>query len=79
MLHIPAPKRYSYKWLTTNIFTNSAEVPYGISCHSFNSLNEAEDQASISRLYGGIHFITAIEKGKIEGRAIGAFVVEKLK
>ncbi len=60
-------------------FLDSAEVPYGRPTRHFNSFYEAADQASISRLYGGIHFITAIEKGKIEGRAIGAFVMEKLK
>lgn len=60
-------------------FVDSAEVPYGRPTRRFKSFYEAADQASISRLYGGIHFITAIEKGKIEGRAIGNFVMDKLK
>ena len=59
-------------------FTDSAEVPYGRPTRKFNSFYEAADQASISRLYGGIHFKTAIEKGKEQGRKIGSFVLGKL-
>jgi hypothetical protein len=36
-------------------------------------------KAAISRLYGGIHYRDAIENGQEQGRAIGQFVVEKLK
>ena len=61
------------------MFTDSAEVPYGRPTRSFNSFYEAADQASISRLYGGIHFITAITNGKAEGRKVGSFVMGKLK
>ncbi len=60
-------------------FTDSAEVPFGRPTRHFNSFYEAADQASISRLYGGIHFITAITNGKEEGRKLGAFVIDKLK
>jgi hypothetical protein len=45
----------------------------------FNSFYEAADQASVSRLYGGIHFITAITNGKQQGRKAGAFIMDKLK
>jgi membrane-associated phospholipid phosphatase len=37
-------------------FIDSTEVPYGRPTRKFNSFYEASDQASISRLYGGIHF-----------------------
>ena len=60
-------------------FTDSAEVAFGRPTRHFNSFYEAADQASISRLYGGIHFITAITNGKDEGRKLGAFVMDKLK
>lgn len=59
-------------------FADSAEVPYGRPMRKFNSFYEAADQASISRMYGGIHFKTAIEKGKEQGRKIGSFVLSKL-
>ena len=60
-------------------FTDSAEVPFGRPTRNFYSFYEAADQASISRLYGGIHFITAITNGKEEGRKVGRFVLNKLK
>lgn len=59
-------------------FTDSAEVPFGRPTRKFNSFYEAADEASISRLYGGIHFKTAIEKGKEQGRKIGNFILHRL-
>lgn len=38
---------------------------------TFNSFNEFAEEAAISRLYGGIHFRTAIELGVAQGREIG--------
>lgn len=61
------------------VFTDSAEVAYGRPARRFNSFYEAADQASISRLYGGIHFLTAITNGKEEGRKVGRYVMVKLK
>ena len=40
---------------------------------SFASFTEAADEAGISRLYGGIHFRSAIELGLEQGRCIGAY------
>ncbi|MEJ7685123.1 MAG: vanadium-dependent haloperoxidase [Segetibacter sp.] len=59
-------------------FIDSTEVPYGRPTRKFNSFYEAADQASISRMYGGIHFKTAIERGKEQGRKIGDFVLARL-
>jgi hypothetical protein len=41
---------------------------------SYNSFTEAAEEAAISRLYGGIHFRTAIENGLAQGRCLGAEV-----
>jgi hypothetical protein len=60
------------------IFTDSAEVPFGRPPRTFNSFYEAADEACISRLMGGIHFLTAIKNGKEEGRKLGEFVISKL-
>ena len=60
-------------------FTDSAEVPYGRPIRKFDSFYQAADQASISRFYGGIHFINALEKGKVEGRSVGSFILSKLE
>lgn len=61
------------------VFTDSAEVLFGRPARTFHSFYEAANEACISRMYGGIHFITAIEKGKAEGRSVGSFVITKLK
>ncbi len=60
-------------------FTDSAEVNYGRPTRAYHSFYEAADQASISRLYGGIHFMNAIVTGKEEGRNVGNYVLNKLK
>jgi hypothetical protein len=61
------------------VFTDSAEVPFGRPTRRFNSFYEASEQASISRLYGGIHFISALINGTEQGRRVGNFVMDKLK
>jgi hypothetical protein len=40
----------------------------------FRSFYEAGDECALSRLYGGIHFRDAIERGITEGRIIGQAV-----
>ena len=45
---------------------------------SFNSFNEAADEAAISRMYGGIHYRKAVEVGVKQGRDLGHFVLENL-
>ncbi len=60
-------------------FLDSTEVPYGRPIRKFNSFYEASDQASISRMYGGIHFPNALNTGRGMGRAIGSLVTAKLE
>ena len=45
----------------------------GLEPRSFTSFWAAANDAGISRLYGGIHFRAAIERGLEQGRCIGAF------
>jgi len=52
-------------------FTDNSYAERGIPGRTFNSFFEAADEAAISRLYGGIHFRSAIEQGKQQGRCIG--------
>ncbi len=56
-------------------YTDSTEVSYGIAPRDFNSFIEASEEAAISRLYGGIHYMPAIDNGIKEGRKVGNFVV----
>ena len=59
-------------------FIDDSEVPYGIKERSFSSFSEAADEAAISRMYGGIHYRTAVEIGVEQGRKIGSLVDTQL-
>jgi hypothetical protein len=60
-------------------FTDSTEVEFGMPSRSFTSFLAASEEATISRMYGGIHYIPACEEGKIQGRKVGNFIAEKIK
>lgn len=60
-------------------FTDTTETIFELPERSFTSFRQAAEEASISRLYGGIHYRDAIENGQAQGRALGTFVVEKLR
>lgn len=59
-------------------FVDSTETKYGLPARSFNSFKEASDEAAISRLYGGIHYMPAITNGVVQGRALGKYVVDNI-
>ena len=59
-------------------FVDSTEVPYGMEARKFNSFIEASDEAAISRVYGGIHYPAAVEKGKVQGEKVGEHVLNNL-
>jgi hypothetical protein len=59
-------------------FVDSTEVPFGRPNRQFNSFLEAAQQASYSRMYGGIHFREALETGNKQGREVGNFIALKL-
>jgi hypothetical protein len=59
-------------------YTDSAEFQFGLGVRKFKNFREASNEACISRLYGGIHFIEAIENGKKLGNAIGNYHNAKL-
>ena len=52
-------------------FHDTTELQYLGMQRSFSSIEAASNEAGISRLYGGIHFRSAIEKGKVQGKKIG--------
>jgi hypothetical protein len=60
-------------------FRDDTEVIFELPTRDFKSFRQAAEEAAISRLYGGIHYRDAIENGQAQGKAIGQFVVEKLK
>ncbi|WP_031525764.1 vanadium-dependent haloperoxidase [Dyadobacter crusticola] len=60
-------------------FRDDTEVIFDLPTRDFKSFRQAAEEAAISRLYGGIHYRDAIENGQEQGKAIGRFVVEKLR
>ena len=60
-------------------FDDDVEVPYGLPVRSFNSFNEAAQEAAISRVYGGIHYRSAVEVGITQGRNLGNFIIQNVK
>ena len=60
-------------------FDDDSEVSFGLPVRSFNSFKEASAEAALSRLYGGIHYRTAIEVGLEQGQNLGNYVIESLE
>lgn len=60
-------------------FRDDTEVIFELPTRDFKSFRQASEEAAISRLYGGIHYRDAIENGQVQGKALGAFIIEKLK
>jgi hypothetical protein len=60
-------------------FRDDTEVIFDLPTRDFKSFRQAAEEAAISRLYGGIHYRDAIENGQAQGKAIGDFIIEKLK
>jgi hypothetical protein len=55
-------------------FVDHTHDSRGLPARAFRSFFQAADEAAISRLYGGIHFRPAIERGLDQGRCVGHVV-----
>jgi hypothetical protein len=55
-------------------FVDRTHERRGLPARSFQSFEEAAEEAAVSRLYGGIHFRPAIERGLEQGRCVGRHV-----
>lgn len=53
------------------VFTDSSETIYDLPPRTFGSFAWAANEASISRVYGGIHFKKSVEQGSNQGYDIG--------
>lgn len=60
-------------------YTDSVEISYGLPPRTFPSFKQAAREAAISRFYGGIHFMDAIENGMVQGEKVGNWVLGKLE
>jgi hypothetical protein len=59
-------------------YTDTVEERYGLKARSFKSFREAAIEAGLSRFYGGIHFMDAIDQGRAQGLKVGEWVVRKI-
>jgi len=59
-------------------YTDSVERRYGLPDRSYPSFLAAAEEASLSRLYGGIHFRDGITQGQKLGASYGRYFVGKM-
>jgi hypothetical protein len=60
-------------------YTDNTEVEFGLPERKFISFYQAATEAAISRLYGGIHYMDAIEAGKVQGKQVGNHAVNLMR
>lgn len=60
-------------------YTDNVESDFGIPPRHFNSFNQAANEAAISRFWGGIHFMDAIDNGVKQGTKVGNWILGKFK
>lgn len=58
-------------------FEDTCNLQYIGMRRSFQSFEQAANEASISRVYGGIHYRTGVDAGAVQGREIGELVVNR--
>lgn len=56
-------------------YTDTVEEKYGLGTREFDSFMQASEEASISRLYGGIHFMDAITRGQDQGKKLANWIL----
>jgi len=60
-------------------FEDTSDFQYIGMKRSFKSFFQAADEASISRVYGGIHYRSACDEGNRNGKQIGEYISKKIK
>ncbi|GAB3637721.1 hypothetical protein GCM10027422_33110 [Hymenobacter arcticus] len=59
-------------------YVDDTEIPFGSGRRAFTSFRQAAAEASISRFYGGIHYLDSATNGNIQGQKIGRYIVAKV-
>jgi hypothetical protein len=60
-------------------FNDTSDLKYIGMQREFKSFIQAADEASISRVYGGIHYMASVNAGADQGKKVGDYVLSKLK
>lgn len=59
-------------------FVDSTQVDIGFAPRPFKSFTAARDEVAISRVYGGIHYVSSVMIGLTQGECIGERVMTRL-
>ncbi|MGV3505278.1 MAG: vanadium-dependent haloperoxidase [Adhaeribacter sp.] len=60
-------------------YTDTVEERFQLPARKFTSFQQAAIEAGISRFYGGIHFMDAIDQGRLQGLQVGDWVLQKVE
>jgi membrane-associated phospholipid phosphatase len=60
-------------------FTDTSLLEFGIANREIPSFRAAAQEASVSRLYGGIHYRFDLDAGNKAGAALGTWISQRLK
>ncbi|WP_210465432.1 vanadium-dependent haloperoxidase [Rufibacter roseolus] len=60
-------------------YTDTVEERFGLPDRKFKSFQDAAIEAGLSRFYGGIHFMDAIDNGRKQGLQVGEWVLRKVE
>jgi membrane-associated phospholipid phosphatase len=58
-------------------FNDTSDLRYIGMQRKFPSFNQAADECSISRLYGGIHYRLSVDEGAAVGKQVGNLIIQK--
>lgn len=59
-------------------FTDSSQLVLNLGIRKFSSLQAAAEEASISRFYGGIHYMPSLVQGMKQGQKLGQEILYRL-
>lgn len=60
-------------------YTDTVEERFNLKARPFKSFLAASEESGMSRFYGGIHFMDAIENGQKQGQQVGEWVIGTLE
>jgi hypothetical protein len=60
-------------------YTDTVEARFHLPARKFSSFQQAAVEAGLSRFYGGIHFMDAIDNGRRQGLQVGAWVLQQVE
>ena len=60
-------------------YVDSTQMDIGLPPRPFKSLSVARREVAMSRVYGGIHYMNAVQDGLVQGQCIGDRVMQRLE